>query len=710
MKSILTFFTALLLVPLTALPAAEKVELPRKPDFHLYLLIGQSNMAGRGTVEEQDRRAHPRVLVLNKEDQWSPAVDPLHFDKPSAGVGLGKTFGQVVADANPDVTIGLIPCAVGGSPIDAWRPGEYYAPTKSHPWDDALRRAKLALTSGELKGILWHQGESDAKAGQAEAYESKLHDLVARLRAEFAAPNVPFLAGQMGRFADQPWDDAHQRVNKAHRDLPRHVARTAFVSSEGLRHKGDKIHFDAASYRQLGERYAAVWLKLSAQTVQQSVRPNIVFIYADNLGYGDLGCYGNTDIKTPRIDQLAKEGSRCTDFYVVASTCTVSRGAVLTGRHPLRNGLTHQLGAEENWHGVGLPHRERIMPQYLKEAGYSTACFGKWNIGFAQGSRPTERGFDEFLGFRSGNINYFTHTYHGEYDMFQGIRPHRVEGYSGEIFANAASEYIKRQAKSGKPFFVYLPLNAPHYVSSINMKPGEKPQWQAPDSAFAAYGWSPEESDEKRRYLAVLTAMDENVGRVLDSLDATGLRDHTLVAFVSDMGPVLRPTHGLGVASTGIYRKGAPTLYEGGIRVPAIFRWPAKIPAGNVNREMLSHLDLLPAFLDVAGLPPPKDRVLDGRNCLPALSGKASSPHKRLVFQLGKEIAQREASLKIIRSKPDAPWELYDLSNDPSESNNLAAERPAEVARLAASLVQWQADVKQDASEPVVYRRSEAKP
>ena len=442
-----------------------------------------------------------------------------------------------------------------------------------------------------------------------------------------------------------------------------------------------------------------------------ATKPNIVFIYVDNLGYGDLGCYGNKDIKTPRIDQLAIEGTRCTDFYVVTSTCTVSRGAVLSGRHPLRNGLTHQLGSEENWHGVGLPHRERIMPQYLKEAGYATACFGKWNIGFAPGSRPTERGFDEFLGCRSGNINYFTHTYHGEYDIFKGTELHRVEGYSGEIFADAACDYIKRQARSQKPFFVYLPFNAPHYVSSINMKKGEKPQWQAPDSAFAAYDWSPDESDEKRRYFAVLTAMDENVGRVLDTLDATGLRDNTLVVFVSDMGPILRPTHGLGVASAGIYRNGAPTLYEGGVRVPAIFRWPdGKIPAGSVNKELLSHLDLLPAFLDIADLPLPKDRVLDGRNCLPALTGKAPSPHERLFFHLGSTSAQREGPLKIIRPKTTAPWELYDLANDPSETKDLAAERPADVERLAAAFTQWQTDVKQDASQPVSYKPTKTKP
>ncbi|MDZ4403656.1 sulfatase-like hydrolase/transferase [Prosthecobacter sp.] len=453
-----------------------------------------------------------------------------------------------------------------------------------------------------------------------------------------------------------------------------------------------------------------VMLGLGTTLLAAAPKPNIVFMYVDNLGHGDLGCYGNREVKTPRIDRLAAEGVRCTDFYVVSSTCTVSRGALLTGRHPLRNGLVHQLRTVENWHGVGLPHREKIMPQYLQEAGYATACFGKWNIGFATGSRPTERGFDEFLGCRSGNINYFTHTYHGEYDIFRGTERHHVEGYSSDIFADSTCDYIRRHAKGEKPFFVYLPFNAPHYVSSINMKEGEKAEWQAPPTAFARYGWAADDANEKHRYLAVLTALDEAVGRVIDTLDATGLRENTLVMFISDMGPILRPTHGLGVASAGIYRDGAPSLYEGGVRVPAILRWPAKIKPGSVSSAMLSHLDLLPTFLDLAGQSMPKDRVLDGRPCLAALTGAAPSPHERLVFHLGGTAALREGALKIIRPNAKAAWELYDLANDPAEANNLAKERPADVERLATAFAQWQEDVKKDASEPVLFKLTPSKP
>jgi hypothetical protein len=242
--------------------AAEPVKLPPRLSFHLFLLIGQSNMAGRGAVEDQDRTPHPRVLMLTKSGEWTPAKDPMHYDKPVAGTGLGKTFGRILAEEDPNVTIGLIPCGVGGSPIDAWRPGVFYEPTKSYPWDDAVRRAQVALGVGVLKGILWHQGESDSTEELAPVYEGKLHDLILRLRGTLNAPGVPFIAGQMGRFADAPWSEWKAVVDRAHRSLPAQEPHTAFVSSEGLVDNGDKIHFNASSYRELGKRYAATYRAL----------------------------------------------------------------------------------------------------------------------------------------------------------------------------------------------------------------------------------------------------------------------------------------------------------------------------------------------------------------------------------------------------------------------------------------------------------------
>ena len=249
-----------------AISPSGAAELPDKENFHLFLLVGQSNMAGRGKVTLADKKPHPRVLMLNKAGQWVPAADPLHFDKPGmVGVGLGKTFGTIVAEKNPGITVGLIPCAHGGSPISVWQPGKYYNPTRGHPWDDAIKRAKLAMNAGTLKGILWHQGESDSKQGLAEAYEKKLHDLISRFRRELDAPQVPFIAGQMGVFKERPWSDAKKLVDQAHRELPKKLKHADFVDSKGLSHKGDRVHFHASSYRELGRRYAEAFFKLTTR-------------------------------------------------------------------------------------------------------------------------------------------------------------------------------------------------------------------------------------------------------------------------------------------------------------------------------------------------------------------------------------------------------------------------------------------------------------
>lgn len=236
-----------------------------KGAFHVFLLAGQSNMAGRGKVAPQDAVPLPRVVMLDKARVWVPAVDPMHFDKPIAGVGLGRSFAARVAETRPSATIGLVPAAVGGSPIDAWTPGTFYEPTRSHPWDDAMARVSVARQSGTLKAILWHQGESDATPELALAYEAKLHDLIARFRRTLDAPDLPFIVGQVGHFADAPWDDARRLVDAAHRSLPGKVPHTAFVSSEGLAHGGDKVHFDSASLRELGKRYADAYEMLASR-------------------------------------------------------------------------------------------------------------------------------------------------------------------------------------------------------------------------------------------------------------------------------------------------------------------------------------------------------------------------------------------------------------------------------------------------------------
>lgn len=255
---------ALLLLSASTAGFAQEVKLPAKEKFQLFLLVGQSNMAGRGKVEAEDKVPHPRVLMLNKAGEWVPAVDPLHFDKSSAGTGLGKTFGQQIAEADPSITVGLIPCAVGGSPIASWKPGQFYKPTNSHPWDDAMKRAKLAQEKGTLKGILWHQGESDSNAQSAPEYGAKLQALVKAFRSELG--DVPFLVGQLGQYEGIPWSEPRKVVDQAHQDLDKHLPRVAFVSSAGFKHKGDNVHFDSAGMREFGKRYAEAYQKLMIES------------------------------------------------------------------------------------------------------------------------------------------------------------------------------------------------------------------------------------------------------------------------------------------------------------------------------------------------------------------------------------------------------------------------------------------------------------
>ncbi len=426
---------------------------------------------------------------------------------------------------------------------------------------------------------------------------------------------------------------------------------------------------------------------LPAVHAADAAPPNIVIITADNIGYGDLGCYGNGAIQTPNIDRLASEGVRCTSFYTASPTCTVSRASLLTGRVPQRHGLTRQLPGIEGNYGIGLPHRERLIPEYLRGAGYATGCFGKWNIGFAEGSRPTERGFDRFFGHASGNIDYYTHVYAGKHDMFRGTEEAHVVGYSTDLFADAAIDFIRQNAS--RPFFVYLPFNAPHFPSARNKAPGVPAIWQAPDWAFEAYGWSPDEPDPKRRYFAVMTALDAAIGRVLKELDGLGLGDNTIVFFYSDNGAFMLKDRGLEVASNAPLRDGGVTLWEGGIRVAAMMRWPGKVPAGTDCNEMLWSCDLLPMCLKVAGLPEPADRALDGKNPLPALRGEAASPHDYLAFEYQAYRAIRRGNDKLIWDKKDKQWHLYDLAEDIGETKDLIAEQPKKAEALTALWESW---------------------
>ena len=422
--------------------------------------------------------------------------------------------------------------------------------------------------------------------------------------------------------------------------------------------------------------------------------PNILIVTADNLGYGDLRCYRpESPIPTPNLDAFAASGARLTDFYTASPTCTVSRACLLTGRIPERHGLKQQLPGIAGNYGVGLNPAEKIIPAYLKRAPvpYATGCFGKWNIGFAPGSRPTERGFDEFLGHASGNIDYRTHVYDGKHDLFRGTEEFDATGqYSTDLFADAAIGFVSRHSAAGRPWFCYLPFNAPHFPNKKNKAPGVEPVWQAPDRAFAACGLSPDETDPAKRYAAVVWALDEAFGRVLAALDKAGVADNTFVFFYADNGAFMLKDRGLEVASNAPLRDGGVTCWEGGLRVAALARWPGKIRAGSVVTTPLWSPDLLPACAALATFNLPDSVVFDGRDPLPALTGAdPKSPHASLFFQYGRHAALRAGDWKIVREKPAEPWQLFDLGRDAGESRDRAAESPEKVAELEGLFDKW---------------------
>ncbi len=247
-------------VAVTSLGAADA---PR--DLHLFLLVGQSNMAGRGEIDPADNAPLEGVWVLGREGNWLPAVEPYHFDKSMAGAGLAKSFVQAYRADHPDAPIGLIPAACGGSALGDWAVGAHFEQTGSDPWADATRRTKLALRDGTLRGILWHQGESDSWPALAPRYAAGLEELLQRFRAALDADDVPILLGQLGRFTPDAWGEPQQLIDTANRLIANRLPRVAYVTTEGLGAKPDGIHFDTAALRELGRRYYAAFQRVSRE-------------------------------------------------------------------------------------------------------------------------------------------------------------------------------------------------------------------------------------------------------------------------------------------------------------------------------------------------------------------------------------------------------------------------------------------------------------
>lgn len=421
--------------------------------------------------------------------------------------------------------------------------------------------------------------------------------------------------------------------------------------------------------------------------------PNILLITADNLGYGDLRCNNpEATILSPHLDALAARGARLTDFYTASPTCTVSRACLLTGRIPQRHGLLDQLAGVEGNYGVGLRQSEMLIPQLLKraESAYVSGCFGKWNIGFAPGSRPTERGFDEFVGHASGNMDYYHHVYNGRHDLYRGTQPLHADGtYSTDLFADAAIDFIHRQSRQDRPWFCYLPFNAPHFPNQRNKQPGQPNAWQAPAWALKRYGYDPAEPDPRKRYEAVVTALDAAIGRVLQALDEAGVREETFIFFMSDNGAFRLDRDGLDVGINTPLRSGGVTCWEGGIRVVALAAWDGHIRPGTIVDHPLWSPDVLPTCQELAGISPGTTPILDGQSFLAVLKGEPSGMDRSLFFTYRSHAALRAGEWKIVREKPDHPWQLYHLTEDASESLDRASLNPDKLEELVSQYRQW---------------------
>ncbi|MCA9023880.1 MAG: sulfatase-like hydrolase/transferase [Planctomycetaceae bacterium] len=441
----------------------------------------------------------------------------------------------------------------------------------------------------------------------------------------------------------------------------------------------------------------ALWICLTTCSDVTADPPNILLITMDNVGYGDLRSYNpDSPIKTPCLDRLAADGAKLTNFYTASPTCTVSRACLLTGRVAQRHRLVNQLPGVAGNYGVGLDQSEMLIPQYLKSADtpYATGCFGKWNIGFAPGSRPTERGFDEFIGHASGNIDYFRHNYRDRHDLYQGTEElHREGTYSTDLFADAAIDFVERLTKAGSTWFCYLPFNAPHFPSAGNRRDDEPNIWQAPDWALAEYGLTQEELDPHKRFYANVTALDRAIGRMLDTLDELGVADSTFVFCMSDNGAFQLGREGIDVGSNEPLRDGGVTCWEGGIRVPAFARWPGRIAPGTTITKICWSPDLLVTCAALARVTLPDRVAFDGQNTLPILTEGASTQHESLYFQFRTHAALRMGEWKIVREKPNQAWMLFNLSSDIGEQHDLSTLHPERVDQLAAEYVQWKQDI-----------------
>ncbi|MAS92095.1 MAG: N-acetylgalactosamine-6-sulfatase [Verrucomicrobiales bacterium] len=452
-------------------------------------------------------------------------------------------------------------------------------------------------------------------------------------------------------------------------------------------------------------------------------RPNILLIVSDDQGYNDLGLHGN-GIITPHLDQLAKEGTRLTNFYVSWPACTPSRASLLTGRYPQRNGIYDMIRNEAPDYGHkyspeeyevtferigGMDLREKLIPELIP-AEYKCGFYGKWDLGTLKRFLPTSKGFDDFYGFVNTGIDYYTHERYGVPSMYRNLEPTTEDKgtYCTYLFEREALQFLDRHA--GKdPFFLYVPFNAPHNSSALD--PSIRTTVQAPEKYQEMYppvekeyrdvekyrygGTAKVVTPEARRrdYRAAVTCMDDSIGKMLETLEKKGLTENTIVVFFSDNG-------GSGGADNTPLRGRKSQTWEGGIRVPCIVKWPAgKVPAGAVNDSFLSSLELVPSFASAIGHELPEDIVFDGYDWWPVLRGEKESPRSTMFWKRKDLKAARVGDWKwTYMGDGEKQSGLFNLAEDISESNDLSESHPEKLKELKQAFDDWMAEM--EAAEP----------
>ena len=424
----------------------------------------------------------------------------------------------------------------------------------------------------------------------------------------------------------------------------------------------------------------------SPQAQPGATRPNIVLIITDDVGYGDLGSYGAPDIKTPNIDSLAKNGVKLTHFYANGSSCTPTRAGLITGRYQSRVMLEHPLGHAATDEGkLGLAATGRSLPQLLKNAGYATGLIGKWHLGYLPQFSPLAHGFDAFFGFKAGYTDYWQHTDRGgNADLFENDRPVTATGYMTDLITDRSVRFINDHAR--QPFFLEVAYNAAHWPYQDPDRPST-----AIDNGQHLLAYD-DHTNTRADYVKIMERADQGVGKILAALERQSLTNNTLVIFTNDNG-------GEWLSRNAPLFNRKFTLFEGGIRVPAIMRWPGHLPAGAVSTQVGITMDLTATILAISGAKVPADAKLEGINLMPMLNGGQPVPRTlfwRVNFTGLNQKAVRDGNWKLLL-EGTARLHLFDVVKDPGERDDLASSNTALVRKLYQQIAAWEKDVDAEA-------------